>query len=67
MNIEDAYKFVKEKRRVIGPNIGFIQCLQELEEKMIDKEENRAKHFVGYIYWRRWEWKIMKPMIKPNK
>lgn len=46
MSTEEAYKFLKEKRKTIFPNLGFMRQLREFEKKLklgIEKMETGTK------------------------
>jgi len=41
LSVRDAYRLLKSKRKIIGPNTGFIQRLLEFEDRLIEREERK--------------------------
>jgi len=47
LSVRDAYRLLKSKRKIIEPNIGFIQRLLEFEDRLIEREERKRSEKSG--------------------
>lgn len=39
MSLKESYEWVKEKRRIVNPNVGFVEQLGEFEKRLVENLE----------------------------